>query len=219
MRRNKKPQALPQKGKDLLGDSKLIIAKKCIKVKNQFISKSRLEQYDNLEEYVENIKFSSEFYIPLSLIEITFRNSLNLFFRKKVGENWLFDREFIKPQLKNKIDQSLKILKQQNKEITQDNLIAELSFGFWIMLLKKPYQEYLRFKDLKQIFPNMNKQESILLNRHYFFTLMNRIRLFRNKVFHFDKIINKKEFYNINDDINLMLNYFDEKLMGFVSND
>ena len=219
MKRNKKPQALPQKGKDLLGDSGFIIAKKCIKVKNQFISKSRLKQYKNLEEYVENIKFSSEFYIPLSLIEITFRNSLNLFLIKKIGKNWLFDREFLKPQLQSKIYQSIKILKQQNKQITQDNLIAELSFGFWIMLLKKPYQEYLRFKDLKLIFPNMKKQEGMLLNRHYFFTEMNRIRLFRNKVFYFDKIINKKEFCNINDDINLMLSCFDDKLMKFVANE
>jgi len=214
---NKKPQALSQKDKDLLGDSELIIAKKCIKVKNQFVSKSRLKQYKNLEEYIENIRFSSEFYMPLSLVEIGLRNSLNQFFIERVDKNWLFDKKFIKPQLQNKINQSIKTLKQQNKQITQNNLIAELSFGFWVMLLKKPYQEYLRFKDLNQIFLNIDKKGAIVFNRHYFFTIINKIRLFRNKVFHFDKIINKKEYDNIQDDIYLILEYFDSKLLSLVN--
>lgn len=216
---NKKPQALPLKGKVLLGDSDTIIAKSCVKVKNQFISKSRLSQYKNLEEYVQNLQLSNEYYVPLSLVEIGLRNSLNIYFINRIGQNWLFNKAFIKPQLQVKIDLSKKILRQQNKEITQDNLIAELSFGFWILLLKKPYQEYMRYKDLKQIFPNINIEKDVLLNRHYFFTKINNIRLFRNKVFHFDKIINKKEFSNIKNDIYLILKYFDEELYGFALNE
>ncbi len=110
MNKNKKPQALPQKDKDLLGDSEFIVAKKCIKVKNQFVSKSRLGQYRNLEEYIENIHFSSRFYVSLSLVEIGLRNFLNQFFIKRVGEGWLFDIEFMKSQLQSKINQSIKIL-------------------------------------------------------------------------------------------------------------
>ena len=164
--------------------------KDCINIKNKFISKSRMAQYDSIDEYIKNLQLSNQFYIPLSVLEISLRNSLNEFFNDKIGENWLFDKKFIKPQLQIKIDTAIKILKQQNKEISQDNIIAELSFGFWIMLLKKPFQEYLRYKDLKVIFPNISIEKDIKVNRHYIFTKVNNIRLFRNKVFHFDKIIN-----------------------------
>lgn len=188
--------------------------RRCVKIKNQFISKSRLSQYNGLNEYIDNIQLSNKFYIPLSLVEIGLRNSLNRLYINKISENWLFDKDFIKPQLQTKINISIKILKQQKKQITQNNLIAELSFGFWIMLLKKPYQEYLRYKDLKFIFPNIGI-EKIRVNRNYFFTKLNKIRLFRNKVCHFDKIINKNEYKDIKDDIYLILEYFDDDLYQF----
>jgi len=192
--------------------------RECINIKNKFISKSRMAQYDSIEEYTKNLQLSNQFYIPLSILEISLRNSLNQFFNDKVGENWLFDKIFIKSQLQAKIDTAIKILKQQNKEINQDNIIAELSFGFWIMLLKKPFQEYLRYKDLKVIFPNISIEKDIKVNRHYIFTKVNNIRLFRNKVFHFDKIVNKEEYKDIEDDICLVIRYFDEKLYRYVQN-
>ncbi|MDQ7084792.1 MAG: hypothetical protein Q9M36_07595 [Sulfurovum sp.] len=193
--------------------------KKCVKIKNQFISNSRLTQYSGVKEYIENIQLSNKFYVPLSLVEIGLRNSLNKLFISKVGEQWLFDKGFIKPQLQMKINSSIKMLKQQNKHITQDNLIAELSFRFWTMLLKKTYKEYLRYNDLKQIFPNIDIEKDKRVNRHYFFTKLNNIRIFRNKVFHFDKIINKEEYQNIENDIYLILQYFDDALYQFAKSD
>lgn len=175
-----------------------------------------MAQYSSIDEYIKNLQLSNEFYIPLSILEISLRNSLNDFFNDRVGKDWLFDKEFIKPQLQIKIDTATKILKQQNKAITQDNIIAELSFGFWIMLLKKPFQEYLRYKDLKVIFPNIVSEKDIKVNRHYIFTKVNKIRLFRNKVLHFDKIINKAEYEDIQEEIYLILKYFDESLYSFV---
>ena len=190
--------------------------RKCVNIKSKFISNSRLDQYSSIDEYIQNLKASKEFYIPLSVLEISLRNSLNHFFIKRVGDNWLFNENFIKPQLQVKIEASIKILKQQNKAITQDNLIAELSFGFWILLLKKPYQEYLRYKDLKQIFPNIVSEKKKIINRHFIFTKINNIRLFRNKVFHYDKIVNKSEYKYIEDDIFLILNYFDTELEQYI---
>lgn len=186
--------------------------KECVNIRNKFISKSRMAQYNSMDEYIENLKLSNEFYIPLSIVEVSLRNSLNNFFIDKIGENWLFNEKFIQPQLQYKIDTAIKVLKQQDKNITQDNIIAELSFGFWIMLLKKPFQEYLRYKNLKEIFPNIIIEKDIKVTRHYIFTKINKIRLFRNKVFHFDKIINKSEYDSIKDDIYLIIKYFDNKL-------
>lgn len=51
----------------------------CVKWKNvkpiqsQFISKSRLDGYNNLKEYKENILLSKSFYVPLSIVEISLK--------------------------------------------------------------------------------------------------------------------------------------------------
>jgi len=160
-----------------------------------------------------NIKFSRDFYIPLSVVEVSFRNSLNQFYAEKIGENWLEQNSILQPNAQKSISNSKNILKQQKKIISQDNLIAELSFGFWVKLLTKVYSRYLRYNDLKQIFPNLPSKKDKSINRHFIFTKLNNIRLFRNKVFHHDKIISKVEYQNMMDEIYEVLGYFDDKIV------
>ena len=192
--------------------------KKCKSLQEKFISKSRLQSYSGLKEYRENILFSKSFYAPLSILEVSLKNSLDDHFIKTIGADWLFNKSFIKPQLQIKIDNAIKILNQnnklyfKNKQLNHNNLVSELSFGFWMMLLKKPYQQYLRYSDLKQILPNLPSSKDKSINRHFVFTKLNNIRLFRNKVFHYDKIISKKEYQNMMDEIYEVLSYFDDEI-------
>ena len=187
--------------------------KECLKLKNNFISKERFERYKNIDEYYQNLKLSKNYYIPLSLVEISLRNSIDRVFKKNISQYWLQDEYFIQPQHKNKIDTSIKLLKFKDKEIVHNNILAELTFGFFVTFFKQPYSQYLRFNNLKQIFPNLPSSKDKKLNRHFIFTKLNKIRLFRNKVFHHDKIIDKKEYYNILDDIYEVLSYFDDEIV------
>lgn len=189
---------------------------KCRKLQEQYISKERLKRYKNYKEYLNNIKLSKDFYIPLSIAEISFRNSLTKFFDNKIGINWLSRNDILQADAQRSIQNAAKILHQQKKQVTQDNLIAELSFGFWIRLLTKAYSSYLRYNDLKQIFPNLPSSQNKSMNRHSVFTKLNNIRLFRNKVFHHDKIISKQEYQNIMDEIYEVLSYFDDEIVDIV---
>ncbi len=194
-------------------------SEKCQGLKKQFISESRLSNYKNFDEYISNLKFAKSLYLPLSIIEVSLKNSIDNYLINKIGNDWLFDTSFVQPQLQYKINNAIKILEQnnkiysKNKSLTHNNLMSELSFGFWIMLLKKPYQQYLRYTDLKKIFPNLPSSKEKKLNRHFIFTKLNKIRLFRNKVFHHDKIIDKEEYYNILDEIYEVLSYFDDEIV------
>jgi hypothetical protein len=181
-----------------------------------------LGNYASLKEYKENILFSKSFYIPLSILEVSLKNSLDYYLVDTIGKDWLFEKSFIKPQLQIKIDNAIKILNQnnklysKNKQINHNNLVSELSFGFWMMLLKKPYQQYLRYNDLKLIFPNLPSSKAKKINRHFVFTKLNNIRLFRNKVFHHDKIISKAEYQNMMDEIYEVLSFFDTEIAEIV---
>jgi len=187
--------------------------KKCIELKNKFISKNRMKQYSDINEYFENLKLCKEYYIPLSLVEIALRNSLNNHFKKEISQDWLLDKNFIQPQHQSKIDISIKLLKLEKKKVEQDNILAELSFGFFVTFFKAAYKNYFRYNDLKQIFPNLPSKKDKSVNRHFVFTKLNNIRLFRNKVFHHDKIISKKEYQNMMDEIYEVLSYFDDEIV------
>lgn len=106
--------------------------KKCIELKNKFISK----------------------------------NSLNNHFRRKISQNCLLDTNFIQIQHKSKIDISIKLLTLEKKKIEQDNILAELSFGFFLTFFKSAYKNYFRYNELKQIFPNLPSSKNKSINNN-----------------------------------------------------
>lgn len=164
----------------------------------------------------KGVKYEKVYYIPLSLVEIALRNSLNSHFKQKISQDWLLDKNFIQSQHQSKIDISVKLLKLEKKKVEQDNILAELSFGFFVTFFKAAYKNYLRYNDLKQIFPNLPSSKNKSVNRHFVFTKLNNIRLFRNKVFHHDKIISKGEYQNMMDEIYDVLSFFDTKIVEIV---
>lgn len=172
-----------------------------------------MKQYKSIDEYFKNLQLCKEYYIPLSLVEIALRNSLNSHFKQKISQDWLLDKNFIQPQHQSKIDISVKLLKLEKKKVEQDNILAELSFGFFVTFFKAAYKNYLRYNDLKQIFPNLPSSKNKSVNRHFVFAKLNNIRLFRNKVFHHDKIIGKIEYQNMINEIYEILSYFDKEIV------
>jgi len=189
---------------------------KCVNLIDNYISIERINRYKNLDEYFKNLKLSKNYYIPLSIVEISLRNSLDKLFKRNISKDWLLDKHFIKLQHKHKIDISIKLLMLKDKEVNHNNILSELTFGFFVTFFKQPYSQYLRYNNLKSIFPNLPSSKTKKINRHFIFTKLNKIRLFRNKVFHHDKIINKEEYENILTEIYEILNYFDSKIVNIV---
>lgn len=161
------------------------------KLKSKFISKKRLENYIDFDEYRQNIYLSEKYYILLSILEISLRNSVDEYFKRYISKDWLSNKILHRDTLYRIKEAENKIF-QRKEVLSHDKLIAELSFGFWTSLFRKSYSNMMRTKDIKQIFPNIpNKNE---------------------------KIINKKEYENIENDIYELLEYFDREIYVFAKN-
>jgi len=106
-------------------------------------------------------------------------------------------------------------LKGRKETDSKEKVIAELNFGFWVSLFQKPYQNYFRTKDLRQIFPNMPQKKEIFLDREEIYKKLDHIRRFRNRVFHYEKVINKDHYNDIEKDIHFILAIFDDELADF----
>jgi len=164
----------------------------------KLISEKRAQFYIELSEekdlipfdiYMENIKISQGFYGELHFLEIILRNKIS----KHLDKNWSdwihptsgFANNILSTGLRKKIEIAHKILQKQQKEINVDSIVSALTFGFWTSLFDKRYTKPIwKNVGVKHVFPNTKKidfgQISIDLNR---------IRSFRNRVFHYEQIL------------------------------
>lgn len=182
----------------------------------QFISEDRFKSYDNLEEYSKNLIFSQNAYIPLSILEVALRNALNNHLSNKISDIW-YEDDFLTKDSIEKVSQAKSLLIKRREKTDKEKIIAELSFGFWVNLFKKPYDKKLRINDIKTIFPNLPNKEKKLINREIIFNKLNHIRNFRNRVFHYEKVLNKHNYNNINEDIFEIIKYFDDELFYYTN--
>jgi hypothetical protein len=182
---------------------------------DKFISSDRFGSYQNIEEYSQNLVFSKQSYIPLSVLEVALKNSINELLNEKVGVNWLEDSEFLTNDSQRKVKEAKNILFRRGEKITRSKIIAELSFGFWVNLFKKPYAKKLRTNDLKKIFLNLPPKNEKLINREILYKELNHIRNFRNRVFHYEKVLNKNDYNSILNEIYEVLKYLDTNLIEY----
>ena len=185
-------------------------------VKQKFITNIRLKNYTNFDEYKQNLHNSEKYYILLSIFEVSLRNSIDNYFKHKISINWL-ESDTLHQDTKKRVNEAKKKILQRRESITYDKIIAELPLGFWTSLFRKSYTNLIRIKDIKYIFPNMPTKQQKLINRNVLDKKLNHIRKFRNRVFHYEKIINKSEYADIQNDIFELLLYFDEDIYSFAN--
>lgn len=162
---------------------------------NKVFSTQRMEKYFNrypndakkaINHYHLNIELSESFYSCLSIFEVALRNSLNRELTEKFGEEWYL-KFGTTPGLKN-LENNINLAKKQiikrNENITANKVIAELTLGFWVRLLNAEY-ELVLWKSLRKAFPYIEKTKR---KRNNISAPINKIRNFRNRVFHHEPI-------------------------------
>lgn len=166
-----------------------------IELYRKLFSTQRLDRYeeraDSVQEAIDlyhfNIKASESFYPVLSLYEVALRNSLARELRKEFGDNW-YQQFFNEPGLRRltgKINTAKAQIAGRNEVESSDKIIAELTMGFWVQLLNLEYEQVL-WKPLRRAFPFMKKSQR---QRKNVSGPVNRIRDFRNRVFHHEPIV------------------------------
>jgi len=183
---------------------------------HKYITEKRFSKYSTIEQYEKNLLISKQYYIPLSILEVSLRNAINQHFEKFYGAGWLLNEaSFLQKDHLAKIFDAKNKIKSRKETLTRDKPIAELSFGFWVNLFKSSYDRQMRIANLKQIFTNLPTKDIKLINRNELFQTINHIRNFRNRIFHHERIVNKVEFQNIETEIDEILSYLHKDILSF----
>lgn len=159
------------------------------------ISVRRLAKYNKpsaaeaFAAHLYNSELAESFYQSLGYFEIILRNKIDAVFSKHLGENWLFNPDY---QIGKNADTFQKIRKRLVAEAQKDpndknHIISELTFGFWAYLFSSAYKAVWNKHPtmLKEIFDCT--RETLIPGRVY--ERINRIRMYRNKVFHYGSLI------------------------------
>jgi len=159
-------------------------------------STQRMEKYfkrypDNeskaIEHYHLNIELSESFYSVLSIFEVALRNSLNRELTEYFEtEYWYLKIESVPGlrNLKNSINTAKKHIANRNENISANKVVAELTLGFWVRLLNAEYERVL-WKPLRKAFPYVEKKQR---QRNKISAPVNKIRDFRNRIFHHEPV-------------------------------
>jgi len=180
--------------------------------------------------YKINLHVAKAFYPILNLFEIFFRNTLNYQISNyfvnpdwiKTEKNGFMNDKTLAPSkyfLKNSILIAEKKIRNRGHTITSGKIIAEQSFGFWSSFFE-PHHYRLIGGSVIHCFPSKPKE----MNRNAISKKLNRIRVFRNRIYHNEPICfrqNTIDFSNaleIKQEIYDLLNWIDTDLSKYIEN-
>lgn len=157
-----------------------------------YLEKADGDEHFAFALYLYNSRLSKSFLFPLSVAEVTFRNTIDALLEKEFGEDWPTDTNF-RGQLSQK---SLEALtkgisaaerhaeRKGEEEIKRGDVVAELTFDFWSNLFRREYHEFWRPRATRA-FPGLKHGEG----RHEIQALVKKINGLRNRVAHHEPIL------------------------------
>ena len=198
----------------------------------KLFSSNRLNsyKYDNndtdfivIERYLYNIEVSKSLYPLLSFLEISLRNRINQAIETVIKQNWLLkelnQQNILFPnEHKKLLEAKQKLINKGHKNIGKDDLIAELSLGFWIHLCTKRYKTALWhkqgfFRIVFADYPNFSEFDKL----SKVFPILQLMLKLRNRVFHHEIIINHPYgIYNCYTDLRRLLGYISKDSLQYL---
>ncbi|MCB1216569.1 Abi family protein [bacterium] len=172
------------------------------------VSINRLEPYVSicgdarrgLSVYLWNVSLCEAMYPALHCCEIALRNSMYETLSEHFGNrDWIFDRRYLVKRDGDTIAGVMRRLEDYGKPLTPDNVMAELTLGFWSTMLSASYDaRYWRSPGLlRRLFPNAPRSELNIARLH---RQLNHLRNFRNRIFHQEPVWNRSDLARNRDD-------------------
>ncbi|GAA8602654.1 hypothetical protein HpDR66_20130 [Helicobacter pylori] len=155
------------------------------------LSKDRLDTYDSLEQYKENLKLISFITPKISNLEIYLRNALDHCLTQIKGSEWVFNKSALTPLIKE--------LKEKKKEITHSLILSKMSLGAVVRLIFCYKLEGiildLKCINFKSYYPNnknalfINNKKNPLSGASKVHIALNLLWTIRNRAYHWENLL------------------------------
>ncbi len=165
----------------------------------EIISAERLGTYLNaaghdasraLELYLWNAKIGEAFHIPIQAVEVGLRNRISNGLCTVFGPDWWQSEGFEKISDRRRLDDLDTVqrrLRNRGKDVRTGQIVAGLSFGFWVSMLAPRYNPTIWSAHFRSTFPKAPNN----LTRDKMFKKSQRIANFRNRISHHEPIFTR----------------------------
>lgn len=134
--------------------------------------------------YVRNVALGSAFLGPLQALEVTLRNSVHTLISANYGDNW-YDSVPLEDAQQRGIDSARRLLRREGKAESPGRMVAASSFGFWVGLFARAYEESLWRPLLHRAFEPVPRRATL-------HEQLDRLRTLRNRIAHHESILTRK---------------------------
>jgi hypothetical protein len=139
--------------------------------------------------YLWNAAVGQSFHFPLQTVEVSLRNVTHAALSAQYGANWCSDMN-CRRMLGLRLEAALRKAEHRYRKIydcspTTPQLLASLSLGFWVSLLRKPYRAVLWNDHAIDAFPNLGAGETMARVS----SVGTSIQDLRNRIFHQEPLI------------------------------
>lgn len=180
-----------------------------------------------LANYILNAKLSENFYFLLQNLEVCLRNTIYDSFNTKFSDKDFFN--LVNPNTKNTSNFNKRVefhsyscwkmigtvkyqLNRSKTKVTDGKIISELNFGFCTTLLEENHYTPIIWRQIfKTAFPNFPHGKKVDSDVTIISNKINKIRLFRNRIFHYEPIFNHPELLTLRNNI--------IEAIGWINND
>ena len=143
-----------------------------------------------LKLYVWNALIGEAFHLPIQAVEVSLRNRISFAFANAFEPDWWKDDRFLS-MLDEERGADIRLVRQRirNRKLSPvtGQVVAGLSFGFWVGMLHKRYNPLLWSGNLRMAFPSLPADR----NRASLPVAAGRVATLRNRIWHHEPIIKR----------------------------
>lgn len=150
--------------------------------------------------YLWNARIGEAFHLPIQAVEVALRNSVNCALTAEFGDEWWRNPAYLKLiDHDREVDLATVQRRIRNRKLEENTgqIVAGLSFGFWVGMLQPRYNPALWSKQIKSAFPYLPEGRS----RKALALKAGEIAFLRNRISHHEPLFKR----SVMDDYKLVM--------------
>jgi hypothetical protein len=156
-----------------------------------------------LKLYLWNARLGEAFHLPIQAVEVALRNSISLALSRVFTANWweckdLFD--LLDDDRRADLALVFRRIRNRELELHTGQVVAGLSFGFWVGMLDGRYNPPIWGGQLRTAFPSFPADRA----RKNLHARVRRVGTLRNRIFHHEPLIGRNNLSDFSDLITLL---------------
>jgi hypothetical protein len=147
-----------------------------------------------------NAQVGEAFHIPIQSVEVALRNRIDRALRAKFSEYWWLCEKFnavADEERKKDIALVLARITNRNLKLCNGQVVAGLSFGFWVGMLQAKYNPPIWGAQLRKCFPDLPQGRG----RKSLAQEAGKIAYLRNRIWHHEPLIKR----DLSDDFRVVM--------------